>query len=116
MATILIIEDEHTLREELVQVLELEGYTGIGAADGRAGVDMIRSYRPDLILCDIMMPVLDGYGVLEEIRADEMMDSIPFIFMSAKASPTEAIAGITDYLEKPATIQEILTMIEKYLY
>lgn len=121
MKTILIIEDESILREETVEWLKLEGYTVFSATDGAAGVNEAFRCQPDLIICDITMPVLDGYGVLLELRASPAMRSIPFVFVTARASHEDMRKGMSlgadDYITKPFTrvdlLQAIQTRLEK---
>src|SRR5690606_25868932 len=84
--TILIIEDNLEIREGTAEILALTGdYEILTAPDGRAGVDMAIRHRPDIILCDIMMPELDGYGVLYMLGKNELTADIPFIFLTAKS-------------------------------
>jgi len=115
MTTILVIEDEEPIRENLVTLLEAEGYEVISAANGRVGVQLARQHLPDLILCDILMPELDGYGVYRELRQDPVTATIPFIFLTARANLTDVRAGMAlgadDYLTKPFTREEVLQAI-----
>ena len=119
MKKILVIEDEPQTRENLVTILQMEGFDPLTASDGREGLDMARRHRPDLILCDVMMPGLDGYAVLEALRADAATISIPFIFLTAKGDRKDLRAGMDlgadDYLSKPATAAELLSSIETRL-
>lgn len=119
MKKILIIEDEAPLRMQLVEVLGFEGYAAIGAEDGIVGVETIRSELPDLIVCDIMMPDLDGYGVLKAIRADLTTAAIPFIFISARATKEDIeqglMLGANAYLTKPFRLEEFLQTIQRYV-
>ncbi len=120
MTKILIIEDEASLREDLLDLLEGEGFEVTGAADGQAGVDLARSWQPDLIICDVLMPGLDGYGVLETLRQDETMALIPFIFLTAKGTGPDLRQGMTlgadDYLIKPYKQSELLAAIATRLH
>ena len=115
MTKILVIEDEEALRVNLQALLEAEDFQALGAADGRSGVDLAREQLPDLILCDVMMPELDGYGVLAELRQDPVTATIPFIFLTAKADKPALRQGMElgadDYLTKPFTIDEVLKAI-----
>ncbi len=115
MATILVIEDETAIRENLTDLLEAEGYEVVSAANGRLGVQQARQHLPDLILCDILMPELDGYGVYRELRQDPVTAIIPFVFLTAKANQADIRAGMTlgadDYLTKPFTREEVLQAI-----
>ncbi len=119
MKKILVIEDEPQTRENLATILEMEGFDPLTASDGREGLELARRHRPDLILCDVMMPGLDGYGVLEALRADAETTSIPFIFLTAKGDRKDLRTGMDlgadDYLCKPATSAELLSSIEARL-
>jgi len=115
MTKILVIEDEEPVRANILDMLEAEDMIGIGAKDGAMGIQMARSQLPDLILCDIMMPGLDGYGVIEALRSHSQTASIPFIFLTAKASKADLRAGMNlgadDYLTKPFSRDELLGAI-----
>lgn len=119
MATILIIEDEAPIRENLRQLLQLEGYLVLEAADGVSGIEVARSARPDLILCDILMPDVDGYGVLAELRGTPDMAATPFVFLTASASLEDRAQalkrGADDYLIKPVKIADLLAAIKNQL-
>ncbi|MBI5082437.1 MAG: response regulator [Chloroflexi bacterium] len=116
MKTILVIEDEDLIRLNLMDLLDAENYNVISATDGAQGVQLARDHHPDLIVCDIMMPELDGYGVLAELRGDAATASIPFIFLSARAEQADRQRGIElgadDYLTKPFTRRELLDAIQ----
>ena len=115
MKTILVIEDEQAIRSNIVRILHYGNFQVIEAGDGQAGVEAARSYLPDLIICDIMMPILDGYGVFRELSDDAETAIIPFIFLSAKADRSDMrqgmILGADDYLTKPFTSAELLQAI-----
>ncbi len=115
MTTILVIEDEAAIRENLTDLLEAEGYEVVSAANGRLGVQLARQHLPDLILCDILMPELDGYGVYQELRQDPVTAIIPFIYLTAKANQADIRAGMAlgadDYLIKPFTREDVLQAI-----
>jgi len=119
MQKILVIEDAHLLRNDLLETLALEGYDVMGAQNGLEGVQVARQYHPDLIVCDIMMPELDGYGVLEELRDDPIMAAIPFIFMTAKTDKSDIRFGMglgaDDYLTKPFLTSDLLKSIRARL-
>lgn len=119
MTKILLIEDEAPLRSEVAEWLTFEGYDVIEAEDGVAGAEAAFQHLPDLILCDIMMPRLDGYGVLLETNANPRTVSTPFIFLTAKAAHDDLRTGMTagadDYITKPFTRQEVLHAIQKQL-
>lgn len=119
MTKILVIEDEAILREEIGEWLLLEGYTAVVAEDGMVGVEAAFRHLPDLIVCDILMPHLDGYGVLLEIHSNPATVEIPFIFLTAKAAHAEIRKGMDlgadDYITKPFTRLELLQAIEARL-
>lgn len=116
MAKILVIEDEPAIRENVIETLELEGFQVIGAENGRAGVSAARSHLPNLIICDIMMPELNGYGVLHELRSDAATANIPFMFLTARADRADMRRGMElgadDYLVKPFTTAELLAAVD----
>jgi len=111
MKKILVIEDEEPLREDIIETLECLEYEGIAAENGAIGVKLALQHLPDLIICDVMMPELDGYGVFTCLRADPQTATIPFIFLSAKADKSDLRQGMNlgadDYLTKPFTIAEL---------
>jgi two-component system, sensor histidine kinase and response regulator len=115
MKKILVIEDNRSIRESILQLLEAEGFNVIGAADGQVGTKVAQEYLPDLILCDVVMPGLDGYGVLANLRQHLDTSTIPFIFltsMSAKESFRYGMQlGADDYLTKPCSPEELLGAI-----
>ena len=119
MKTILLIEDNFEVRENIAEILELANYKVITAENGKVGVEKALQERPDLIICDIMMPVLDGYGVLHLINKNEQLKHVPFIFLTAKAERTDFRKGMEmgadDYITKPFTDIEILNSIERRL-
>ncbi|HEY9824099.1 MAG TPA: response regulator [Stenomitos sp.] len=115
MHKILVIEDENPVRSNLVKILQLEQLNAIGAANGQEGVDLAKEHLPDLIICDIMMPVLDGYGVRNALFQDPATAMIPFIFLTAKADKVDVRLGMSlgadDYLTKPFTRDELLEAV-----
>lgn len=119
MKTILIIEDNTDIRESTAEILELSGYAVLQADNGRKGVELATQARPDLILCDIMMPELDGYGVLYLLAKNTDTADIPFIFLTAKAERLDFRKGMEmgadDYLTKPFDDLELLSAIESRL-
>jgi DNA-binding NarL/FixJ family response regulator len=119
MKKILVIEDESVLRMNLAKVLRLENFEPLTAANGREGIELARREWPDLILCDILMPELNGWRVLEEIRADPATARIPFIFLTAKGDLPDLRAGMNlgadDYLVKPVPLDDLLAAIEARL-
>ncbi|MBP0000516.1 MAG: response regulator [Cyanobacteria bacterium SID2] len=112
METILIIEDERDIRDIIVEILTEADYQTLEAENGAVGVKLATKHRPDLIICDVMMPELDGYGVLQELRQNPNTQTIPFIFLTAKAEKRQVRQGMElgadDYLPKPFTIAELL--------
>lgn len=119
MSKILLIEDNHDVRENTAEILELANYTVLTAENGKVGVEKAMQEKPDLIICDIMMPVLDGYGVLHMINKHEDLKNIPFIFLTAKAERGDFRKGMEmgadDYITKPFTDIELLNSIESRL-
>lgn len=119
MTKILVIEDEESVRENIVELLDAEGFEALAAKNGRMGLLVAHQERPDLILCDIRMPELDGYGVLTGLRSEPTTTSIPFIFLSAKAAKTDLSLGLElgahAYITKPFTLVELLDTIEQVL-
>lgn len=116
MKTILLIEDDEDVRENTAEMLELAHYRVLRASNGKQGVDLARKETPDLVLCDIMMPELDGYGVLHMLGRSPETAEIPFIFLSAKAERSDVRRGMElgadDYLTKPFEESELLNAIE----
>jgi DNA-binding NarL/FixJ family response regulator len=119
MKKILVIEDEPEMRRNLTTVLRLEKFEPLAAGNGREGVELARKQRPDLILCDVMMPELDGYGVIAALRADSATISIPFIFLTAKGEKPDIRMGMNlgadDYLTKPVAKTDLLGAIRSRL-
>lgn len=117
--SVLIIEDSTDIRESVVEILELAGYTVHAASNGKAGVELAKSQLPDIILCDIMMPELDGYGVLFLLNKVPETANIPFVFLTAKADRVDLRKamemGADDYLTKPFDDVELLNAIESRL-
>ena len=118
MKKILIIEDEPETRDMFVEGLIEEGFEAIGAKNGRVGIQKTHEYLPDLIICDVTMPELNGYQVLTTLRQNPSTTMIPFIFMSAlsdEAERHEAMRlGANDYLTKPCTVEQLLEIIAKF--
>lgn len=116
MKTILLIEDDKDMRENTAEILELANYEVMKAENGRRGVELARQRTPDLVLCDIMMPELDGYGVLHLLSRNPATAEVPFIFLSAKAERSDVRKGMElgadDYLTKPFEESELLNAIE----
>lgn len=119
MKTILVIEDEKPVLTNIVEILESGGFQAIGAENGADGIQLAKEHNPDLILCDIMMPVMDGHGVLSELRSEPATATIPFIFLTAKADKTDLREGMNlgadDYLTKPFRRKELLMAVNARL-
>jgi DNA-binding NarL/FixJ family response regulator len=119
MTTLLLIEDNTILRKNIAEMLTLEGYHVIVAADGTTGLEIARSECPDLLLCDIMMPGMDGYEVLAQLRDDPATASFPFVFLTAKGDLADLRIGMglgaDDYLPKPVTRLDLLTAVRTRL-
>ena len=119
MKTILIIEDDTVLRETTAEILELENYKVVTAANGKRGAELAKIMLPDIVVCDIMMPELDGYDVLKILSEDENTKRIPFIFMSAKTEIKDVRKGMDlgadDYLTKPVNDELLISAIESRL-
>jgi CheY-like chemotaxis protein len=120
LATVLVIEDDPAILDNTLEILDLEGYTTIRAENGCEGVQRAEQYTPDIIICDVLMPKLDGYGVLKALRSNPSTTDIPLIFVSA--TPREDILsattklGASGYLLKPFRAVELLNVIQKLLH
>lgn len=116
---ILVIEDELSIRENLLELLEAEGFETIGAENGQEGVDLAKTQVPDLILCDVIMPELDGYGVLDAMQQDPITARTPFIFLTVKTTKTDYLQalerGVHEYLTKPFTRVDLLKALDQRL-
>jgi len=116
---ILVIEDTSEVRENICEILELAGYDTLDAHNGKRGVELALADKPDLILCDVMMPELDGFGVLHILNKNVKTNKIPFIFLTAKAEKTDFRKGMglgaDDYITKPFDDTELLDAIEMRL-
>ena len=119
MKTILLIEDNDDIRNNTAEILELSNYKVIVAENGKVGVEKAISYKPDLIICDIMMPVLDGYGVLHAVHKNEAIKNTPFIFLTAKTERGDFRKGMElgadDYITKPFDGTELLNAVDSRL-
>jgi len=119
MKKILVIEDEPEMRRNLTTILRLEKFQPLDAENGRIGVEMAKKEKPDLILCDVMMPEMDGYGVIAALRAEADTVAIPFIFLTAKGEKPDIRAGMNlgadDYLTKPVAKPDLLAAIRSRL-
>jgi len=119
MKKVLLIEDDTVVRENTAELLELANYTVITADNGKTGVSKAKKYLPDIIICDIMMPELNGYGVLQILSKEKSTKQIPFIFLSAKIEHEDVRKGMDlgadDYITKPFDESEIFSAIESRL-
>lgn len=122
LTKVLVIEDDTKVQDTLIDILEFEGFKTISAPNGEIGLMQAKLEKPDLVICDVMMPALDGYAVLAQLRQNEATATIPFIFLTAKADRSDVrqgmICGADDYLTKPFTPTElkqaIFTLLEKH--
>lgn len=122
MKKILVVEDEHTLREDIMSILKLSDFEVVGAENGIIGIQQAREHRPDIIVCDVMMPEGSGDWMLIEVRSDPITARIPFIFLTAKTTRADMRRGMElgadDYITKPFRADELLQAIhvqlEKY--
>jgi len=119
MATILVIEDEQELRANVARLLKAEGYEVLTAANGTAGVETAIARTLDLIICDIAMPEMDGFGVLFSLRENVTTSHIPFIFLTASTRTYDRKFGVelgaNDYITKPFKLQELVEAVKKRL-
>jgi DNA-binding NarL/FixJ family response regulator len=119
MKKILVIEDEPEMLRNLTTILRLERFTPLPAKNGRLGIELAKKEKPDLILCDVMMPELDGYGVIAALRTEPETVTIPFIFLTSKGEKPDIRAGMNlgadDYLTKPVAKADLLAAIRTRL-
>ena len=119
MKTILLIEDNTEVRENTAEILELANYKVLQAENGKIGVEIANDNDVDLIICDIMMPVLDGYGVIHLLSKNQKTAAIPFIFLTAKSERGDFRKGMEmgadDYITKPFDDIELLKAVESRL-
>ncbi len=117
--SILVIEDNEGIRENIVEILELSGYKTFDCENGKKGLEMAQKFRPDIIICDIMMPEMDGFTMLHMLRKNEATKSIPFIFLTAKTERSDFRKGMEmgadDFITKPFEDVELLNAIETRL-
>lgn len=115
MKKVLVIEDEESIRENILDLLDAEDFKAFGAENGKVGIELAAHILPDLILCDVMMPEIDGYGVLQALRSQPETTTIPFLFLTAKAERYDTRKGMElgadDYLVKPCTAKELIAAI-----
>jgi DNA-binding NarL/FixJ family response regulator len=119
MSKILVIEDQPQMRKNLVTILELEGFQVVSAENGRRGVELAKAELPDLILCDVMMPELDGFGVVAALRTGDKTATLPLIFLTAKGDKLDQRKGMNlgadDYLTKPVAREDLLAAVRTRL-
>src|SRR5664279_3106644 len=119
MKKILLIEDNDDIRNNTAEILELSNYQVITAVNGKRGVEQALEHLPDLIICDIMMPELDGYGVLHAVHKNETIKNTPFIFLTAKTERGDFRKGMElgadDYITKPFDATELLNAVDSRL-
>jgi DNA-binding response OmpR family regulator len=115
MQTVVVIENDQANRENILRILRFKGFRGIGAEDGTIGLEIAKKYLPDLILCDILMPGLNGYCLLETLGRIPATQNIPVIFVTAKATSEDrkyALSlGVDGYLTKPFGSSELMAAI-----
>lgn len=119
MKKVLVVEDTAVLREEIVDILNMEGYKTVEADNGLKGLNMAKTEEPDIIVSDILMPKMDGYQMLKELQKDSIIDNIPFIFLSAKTDRIDIREGMNlgaeDYLVKPLSPDDLIVTIKNKL-
>ncbi len=119
MSSILVIEDDAEILENIEEILELQDFRTLATCDSLVGLQLAKEEAPDLVICDVMMPQLDGYGVLTELRQHENTATTPFIFLTGKSERSDVRMGMElgadDYLTKPFTNEELVRAIESCL-
>jgi CheY-like chemotaxis protein len=119
MKTVLLIEDNNNIRENTCELLELEGYEVIIAANGKTGLALAKEKKPDIILCDIWMPEKDGYEVFNGLNSDAETAGIPFIFLTGSVEKKEIAAGFAmgakGYIKKPFDTKELFDTVARCL-
>src|SRR5687767_109583 len=119
MKKILVVEDTKSVREEIVTILQFENFDVIEAENGAVGLTLAKKALPDLIVCDVLMPELDGFGLLAKLRDETITATIPFIFLTAKAAKEDWRGGMElgadDYIIKPFTPEELVNAIRTRL-
>lgn len=115
MLKILLAEDDHSVRQNILDLLEAEDFSVKTAQNGKQAIQLLKEFLPDLIICDVMMPEMDGHELLENLSLNPQLAKIPFIFLTAKADPTDFRQGMNlgadDYLTKPFTRDQLLNAI-----
>lgn len=119
MKKVLVIEDEQALREDLLEALELEGYCAVGADNGHDGILQAQEHKPHLIICDINMPILNGFGVIKALWQDTSTSHVPVIFLSARKEQETIEQGLklgaVAYVIKPFNWNELLATIKLHI-
>jgi len=119
MTTILVIEDNHSILENLVETLDYAGYTVLAARNGEEGLTLAQANNPSIILSDIIMPKLDGFAMLEALRADPATAQIPVVFTTARADPESKkkgmALGVNHYIVKPFYTDDLLKTVKQAL-
>jgi len=119
MQTVLVIEDEAPLRANIVRILSAEGFRVVAAADGEEGIQRVIEERPDMVICDILMPRVDGFGVLAALRSRPETAAIPFIFLTASADKDDLARGLksgaNEYVTKPFKIAGLMAAVRRLL-
>lgn len=119
MPRVLIVEDDPLIARIVEIKLENRGYQVIRASDGQEGLEAIRQHKPDVVLLDVMMPVMDGYQVLRILRGEAEFTSLPVIMLTAKGQERDIMSGLkegaTDYIVKPFSPSEVVERVEKVL-
>ena len=112
---ILVIEDQAPMRRNIALLLEMEGYDVATAANGREGLAKVQEFKPQLVVCDVMMPEMDGHGVIQSLRDDPQTALIPFVFLTAKGDKNDVRVGMNygadDYLTKPIVREDLLAAV-----
>ena len=113
--TVVIIEDDEDLRGLVASLLAQAGYRVDAIGDPRLGVDVVRKERPDLVLCDISMPAMDGYAVVQALQSDPVTRDVPVAFFTARREFTDRVrafrSGVVDYITKPVTAETLLSRV-----
>ncbi len=116
---ILVIEDQAPMRRNISLMLQMEGFEVVSAENGRLGLELAHKHRPDLVLCDVMMPEMDGYSVVQALRADPALATTAFIFLTAKGDRQDLRLGMNfgadDYLTKPVSRDDLLAAVQARL-
>lgn len=119
MGKILVIEDDEELCENLTDALELETYKTVSANNGEIGIQIAKEQKPDLIICDLNIPIVNGFGVIIELQKHELTASIPIILLSAKSDKTTIDQGlelgVVAYVTKPYRLNELLQLIQNHI-